>query len=349
VASVGGDFMAGRFMTGPLVLAVLILTRLISAPPRIWYAAAGVLALVGTAGAHPPLWTDSSFDDTAVKPSGIVDERAVYMKERSLALARRPTFRKPGWPMDTGATLRLPVVDTCGLMGHGGIEQGPYKHMLDECALADPLLARLPAVYNEEWRPGHFRRMIPTGYRESLEGSTNVLADPNLAAFYDQLRLITRGPLFTSARLRAIWKMNTGALDHLIDRQYYRHAGALVRLSDLAAPRDPGTPSDAPGLHHLDPPLAVSVPQGSDRRSLVMTLDSDDEYRLTFLKNAALVGRVDIGPIPQHRRQPGLASHTVELPPEALARGFDTIVVTAVAGDDPPALGHLHVEAHRDP
>jgi arabinofuranosyltransferase len=233
-------------------------------------------------------------------------------------------------------------------MGHGGIEQGPYKHMLDECALADPLLARLPAVYNEEWRPGHFRRMIPGGYRESLEGSTNVLTDPNLAAFYDQLRLITRGPLFTSARLRAIWKMNTGALDHLIDRPYYRHAGALVGLADLAAPRDPGTPADAPGLHHLDPPLAVSVPQGSDRRSLVMTLDSDDEYRLTFLKNAALVARVDIGPIPQHRRQPGLASHTVELPPEALARGFDTIVVTAVAGDDPPALGHLVVDRRPD-
>ena len=346
VVSVGGDFMAGRFLTGPFLLAVLLLTRVVTVTPRACYAAAAVLAVVGASGAHPPLWTDSSFDDTAVKPTGIVDERAVFMRTRSVALASRPTFRKPGWPLFTDASLALPVVDTCGLMGHGGIEQGPYKHMLDECALADPLLARLPAVYNDEWRPGHFRRMIPDGYRESLERSANLLTDADLAAFYDQLRLITRAPLFAPGRLRAIWRMNTGGFDHLIDRPFYRHAGAVIGLDALAAVREPGAAADAAVVHRLDVPLAVLLPDRSGRRHLDLTLDSDDEYWLTFLKESALVARLDIGPVPEHRRQPGLASHTVDLPPDAVARGFDTIVIAARAGDDPPALGHLLLDGY---
>jgi arabinofuranosyltransferase len=346
VASVGGDFMAGRFLTAPLLLAVLVLTRFVAAPMPAWYAGAALFAVVGASGAHPPLWTDSTFDDTAVKPNGIVDERAVFIKERSVALARRQTFRRVGWPLDSGASLRLPVVDTCGLMGHGGIEQGPYKHMLDECALADPLLARLPAVYNEEWRPGHFRRMIPDGYRDSLEQSANLIKDADLAAFYDQLRLITRGPLLAAGRLHAIWQMNTGAFDHLIDRRFYRHAGAVIALDDLASLRDAGTAADAPGLHRLDPPLAVLVPDRRGRRHLDVTVDSDDEYALTFLRHDAFMGKLVIGPIPEYRRQPGLASHTIDLPPDAIAHGFDVIVIAAAAGDDPPALGHLLLDGH---
>ena len=35
--------------------------------------------------------------------------------------------------------------------------------------------------------------MIPAGYGESLESSTNRIQDPDLHGFYDQLRVITRG------------------------------------------------------------------------------------------------------------------------------------------------------------
>ena len=60
--------------------------------------------------------------------------------------------------------------------------------------MPDPLLARLPAAYSPEWRIGHFRRMIPNGYRESLELGTDLLTDNGLRPLYDDIRLITRAP-----------------------------------------------------------------------------------------------------------------------------------------------------------
>src|SRR4029079_6545074 len=131
--------------------------------------------------------------DAAPKPSGIVDERAVYFHDRSLALAKRGTFLDPDWPSSPRTGARLNVFNTCGLMVTAGIDFGPYIHLLDECALADPLLARLPAVFNPEWRTGQYRRVLPVGYVQSLESSTNQIKDPELHRFYDDLRLVTRG------------------------------------------------------------------------------------------------------------------------------------------------------------
>ena len=180
VVSIGGDFMAGRFLAVPLFAAVLLLGRLASGPKALWVPSAAVLALVGTAGVHLPLWSNSHFGDAAPKPSGIVDERAVFFRDRSLLLAKRGTFREPDWPSSPRGRGPIGVLNTCGLMGAGGLEFGPYIHLLDECALADPLLARLPAVFNPEWRTGHYRRMVPGGYKESLESSSNLIQDPGL-------------------------------------------------------------------------------------------------------------------------------------------------------------------------
>jgi arabinofuranosyltransferase len=345
VVSIGGDFMAGRFLAVPLFAAVLLLGRLASGPKALWVPSAAVLALVGTAGVHLPLWSNSHFDDAAPKPSGIVDERAVYFHDRSLLLAKRGTFRDPDWPSAPRAAGAISVVNTCGLMGAAGLEFGPYIHLLDECALADPLLARLPAVFNPEWRTGHYRRMVPGGYKESLESSSNLIQDPGLREYYELLRLITRSDrLFSRERLRAIAAMNTRQYDRLIDRRFYRYSGAVATLDQLAAIRQPGTPGNAEGNHILSEQLAVTMPARRGRRYLDLTLDSDDRYTLTFLKSGRTLSLLELGPVPQYRRKPGLADYTVDVPPRARAQGFDTLVVSPVDGDDHFALGHLLLE-----
>jgi arabinofuranosyltransferase len=345
VVSIGGDFMAGRFLAVPLFAAVLLLGRLASGPRALWIPSAGVLALVGTAGAHLPLWSNSQSVDAAPKPSGIVDERVFYFRERSLLLAKRGTFRDPDWPSARRTGSVVSVMNTCGLMGAVGLEFGPYIHLLDECALADPLLARLPAAYNPEWRTGHYRRMVPGGYKQSLESSSNLIEDRGLHEFYEHLRLITRSErLFSRERLRAIAAMNTRQYNHLIDSRYYRHSGSIATLEQLAALRQPGTPGTAEGNRILTQPLAVTLPVRSGRRYVDVTLDSDDRYLLTFLKNGRLLSTLELGPIPPHRRQPGLATYTVDVPPRARSQGFDTLVVAPVAGDDHYALGHLLLE-----
>lgn len=342
VVSIGGDFMAGRFVAVPLFGAALVVGRFVTGPRSLWAGAAAIFVLVGSTSSHVPLWSNSRFDDSAQKPSGIVDERGVYFGDKSLVRAKRATFRSPNWPSAKWQAPATRVVETCGLMGIAGVDLGPYVHLLDDCALADPLLARLPAVYNPEWRTGHYRRLIPDGYRESLESSGNQLQDQQLRRYYEQLRVITRSDdLFSSARLRSILRMNLGADDDLIDRTFYRHAGSRVPLGALAVFRENGTPWNFEGNRILKTPLAVVCDDRPGRRHLDVSLDSDDLYELIFLKKGEIVGTMGLGPIPEHRRAPGLVSHIEDLPPGARSRGFDTIVVTPVKGNDQYAIGHL--------
>lgn len=342
VVWIGGDFMSGRFLAAPLFAAVLVCSWLAVATREVWLGTAAVLVIVGSTAAHVPLWMDSGVSDPVAKASGIVDERAVYFRERSLVLATRRRFRDPPWPRDTGVRPTMRVADACGLMGQAGLDLGPYVHLLDECALADPLLARLPAVFNDSWRVGHYRRMIPARYRESLERSANLLDDKALAEYYEHLRLITRStPLLRGDRLRAILRMNRGAFDHLINRPYYRHAGTIVRVREMSLIKETGTAIGDQGVRTLDIALAVQSDEQPGRQQVDLSLDSDDTYALFFLKAERLVGRLDIEPVPQHRRPAGLMRHTIALPAGATERGFDTIVVSGAAGDDPPAIGHL--------
>jgi arabinofuranosyltransferase len=347
VVSIGGDFMTGRFMALPVFASVLLMSRLVATSKPLWATVAGALLIVGFTATRVPLWSNSRNLDAAPKPSGIVDERAVYFRDRSLALAKRGTFRDPDWPSSPWRGTRRNVVDTCGLMGAAGLDFGPYVHLLDECALADPLLARLPAVFNPDWRTGHYRRMIPDGYRESLETSSNQLRDPDLHHFYDRLRVITRSDrLFTRERLSAIIALNLGKSSRQVNRQFYRHSGSVVPLGELSTVRQVGSPYDAQGNHVLVRPLAIECPPRAGRRYLDVTLDSDDRYVLTFLSGSRIVSTLELGPIPQHRRQPGLTDYTVDIPGRARSTPFDTIVVTAAAGDTHNAIGHLLLEGN---
>jgi arabinofuranosyltransferase len=347
VVSIGGDFMTGRFLALPVFACVLLMTRLLGASKPVWGTAAGVLLVVGCTATHVPLWSNSRNVDAAPKPSGIVDERAVYFHDHSLALAKRGTFRDPDWPSSPWHGTARNVIDTCGLMGAAGLDFGPYVHLLDECALADPLLARLPAVFNPDWRTGHYRRMIPDGYRESLETSSNQLRDPDLHRFYDQLRTITRSDrLFTRDRLRAIVALNLRRYDRDFNRHFYRHAGSVVSLEQLSAVQQAGAPYDAQGNHILVRPLAIECPPRAGRRYLDVTLDSDDRYLLTFLAGGRVVSTLELGPIPEYRRQPGLTDYTVDVPGRARSTPFDTIVVATAAGDTHNAIGHLLLEGN---
>ena len=231
VVSVGGDFMSGRFLAVPLFAAVLILSRAVPFEPARALTAASLLAVVGLTSAQIPLLsdsrverTDATMDPRAINGHGIVDERAFYFQTQSLLLANRRSFPPPEWPTGASQPVATSVDVDCGGLGAEGL-QGPMKHLLDECALADPLLAHLPAADDAEWRIGHFRRMIPEGYRESLEQGANLLSDIGLRPLYDDLRLITRAPkLLSRARLAAIWRVNTGADQRLIARRFYRFA-----------------------------------------------------------------------------------------------------------------------------
>jgi arabinofuranosyltransferase len=342
VVSIGGDFMAGRFMSLPFAGAVLLLAR--SPLPRREHTIPALVALGAAVLASPqwPLRSDAAAaSNIQTRRSGIVDERAVYFPTRSLLHADRRTFMSPDWPVNDGEPRTPYVLDTCGLMGAGGIDWGPYTHLMDECALADPLLARLPAIWNEYWRPGHFRRLVPEGYRDSLRHGANHLKDAGLAAYYNELRAITRGPVWSADRFRRIGRMNRGAFDHLVDWRYYRYSGEVTSLDALADPKPDGTPRGAPGTIEIVTELAIPCEDRPGRRFIDLSVDADDSYRVTFVRDNAVVSFLHIGATPEYRRPPGLITHSLDIPQQARDRGFDTIVIVPGGGDGKHAIGHL--------
>jgi arabinofuranosyltransferase len=66
----------------------------------------------------------------------------------------------------------------------------------------------MPFEYDEGWRPGHLARDIPAGYAASIASGQNRIKDPCIHAYYDKLRRIVSGPLFTAERLQAIVALN---------------------------------------------------------------------------------------------------------------------------------------------
>jgi len=346
---IGGDFMSGRFLSAPFYLAVLVATRPALGTLRQWAPAIAVLAIVAVAGdTAPPIRSDSTMLVTNPKRNGIADERGLYFGNWSLVQAGRWTFRDPEWPRAGEGAKRGDVFETCGLLGDAGIKRGPYTFIVDECALADPLLARLPAQFTEQWRVGHFRRIVPEGYLRSVDDAANHLADPKLAAYYDKLRLATRAPLFAPARWRAIAGLNAGAYDGLIDRRFYRLGGHVVPLSAVAEPRPDGTPWDAPGNQIVGPSgVAILCPDRPGRRYFDVSLDSNDRYRLIFVRQNRILSEMDLGPIPEYRRHAGLVSYTADVPARARTIGFDTVMVSVVEGDSDNAMGHFLLEGEQ--
>jgi arabinofuranosyltransferase len=216
VVRIGGDFMAGRFLTAPLVVAVCALGRWDQARTTIGRLAplAAAIALGFAAQLPTPALLAGEVQPTLAQvwpASGIVDERAYYFDRTSLVTA--DGYRTGWYQPDVDWQLRKllaqhPTTVLQPTVGAVGYYLGLRRHVIDTLALGDPLLARLPA--KAHWRVGHYERAVPAGYLESVVTDTNRIADPKVHALYDVIRLVTRGPLLTRERWHAIVRLNLG-------------------------------------------------------------------------------------------------------------------------------------------
>jgi arabinofuranosyltransferase len=207
VLTAGGDFMSGRFFTAPLVLSVVLLASASWKKER-WLLLWSFVLLLGCFTLHKTLLSPKSYDDWNLKSlnHGIADERGYYYPAFGLWTNGVPRTR--AWDLPT----HVEHVVRDGNLGYDGFHFGPAIHFFDTVALADPLLARLPAAYKTNWRVGHFVRCMPEGFVESLWQNQNCLRDPELRAYYELIRTATRAPLNAPERWEAIWKLNSGAV-----------------------------------------------------------------------------------------------------------------------------------------
>ena len=260
---IGGDFMSGRFYAAPYLLAVSLMVRAMPRPAgRGWLAIPALAVTLALIGPHPPFLSGTDYGHDYVNSHSkakaiteqysVGDERAFYYPFtgllRAVTTRQDTTFPIHGWA-DWGRRLRQfadggkSAVVTWPLVGFIGFYGGPDCYFIDMYGLGDPLTARLPARRDINWGIGHMERILPDGYFETHLYGPNLIADPGLAQYYDVLKSIIAGDLFSSARLAAIWDINTGVYNHLIDEDTYRYpAPDDVARSQRATMGAPGFP-----------------------------------------------------------------------------------------------------------
>lgn len=227
VVKIGGDFMSGRFLTSPLLVSVAIISINIRMKRDILIGMSVVL-LLGVFSVHSPLKSSNMVLYSPGFPigdnNGISDQRLFYFGNPNeghfnslVENGFRDTLLGSDFAGEKWYFTGFKKVILTGALGKPAYQKGPNFYYIDEFALSDPLLARLP-VLNTYWQIGHFHRDLPEGYFETLETNENKIVDPDLALYYSKLNIIVTGRLRSWERIIEIWKFNTGQYDYLIER-----------------------------------------------------------------------------------------------------------------------------------
>ena len=202
-----------KLALGSIAAAVVIArSELTTRQMKVAAVALGVLALPMLPAT---LFSSPGYSDSRIGDNGITDERAYYFQRYGL-VAPNNELVQPEW-----IVRETDVSVVCANLGFTGIVSGPGAHLIDECALSDPLLAHLPAERTRQWRIGHFTRQLPTDYELSIAQGGNLLPDARTHAYYESIRTVTRGPLNSVDRLREVARLNLGLVTTPDWNMYY--------------------------------------------------------------------------------------------------------------------------------
>ncbi len=329
VAWIGGDFMSGRFFSLPFVGALSLLAVL-----RVSTRVAGVLGVatltLGLAMPCSPLRSGAHYGShdrrRITNNHGVADERAFYYPWTGLLNANlemtRP-FHPWAYVGESAHRCGRAVIGR-GNIGFLGYFAGPSVYIVDPGALADALLARLPLAPSTWWRVGHFIRLIPDGYLETLVSGENKITDPGIAEFYERLRLVISGPIWSRERLLGVVRLVTG-VD--VAPEGVREARCRVSartLTQEVAFASSGIEIDLGGVYHAG--------------KLRVLLDNNDTYRVVFLHGLRSVGEQKVAPDTEPLTVDMTVYH-VTVPMRAAREGFDRIKVQPLDGDRYYAIG----------
>jgi arabinofuranosyltransferase len=232
---IGGDYMSGRFFTLAYAAAIIVLLRSeVLEDLKVAICGLGIVIVLGCLAPQPVFLTDQHYGEKREDPNvtewvqrGIANERYSWYQHSGLLLSSRhydmprPT---PGWDFIAARERVIPdmalhkptrVVNMIPT-GYFGFFMPRDVHVYDTNGQVDPLMARLPYATHRKWVVGHLFKPEPQGYSHTLITGENKIADPSLAIYYEKLRLITRGELFSIRRLGTIIKMNLGYYDHYL-------------------------------------------------------------------------------------------------------------------------------------
>jgi len=340
VVRIGGDFMQGRFLTLPMFASVCLVARAsveVFTPSTTfaWLAPFVFLYL------HPSALEKYPIVD--FQHSGIADERNFYRDGLAMMMFTR-THPLPNhwlWRAGLDAKNSNDKVRVYGNIGLYGFAAGPKLHVIDPIALTDPLLARLPVRYDPNWRVGHYIRSLPPGYVESAVADQCVMPDKPLCEYYDKLRLVTAGDLWSWQRIKTLVAMNFGAYEYLLDRDRYKYPGVVrEQRSNFVTKVSEGSVWNGPGMHVIGPDgIIIALGKVSNAKRVLITADGNDTYDVEFRRGTKVIETIS-SPVAASG-----SARTRELKPSPSTSdaGFDSIWMRPAGGDGMYSVGYLRI------
>jgi arabinofuranosyltransferase len=268
ILKVGGDFMDGRFFSGPLFVSAVLVAR--GAKDFSNKAIAGLavtVIVIGFLSPFTPITSPKAYKDVYYDghipidwDSGIADERGYYYDTTGLLnnIGEKKVHQNEGAMVGLAVRYEGDIdLILAGATGYQGFYVGPDTYILDFHALGDAFLAHTHlARHYGWWRPGHIEHVLPAGYTESVLGEESLIEDENLREMHNVINTIVRGPIWNKERFITIAKYNLGFYDHLkepADPENFRYMDThdiIGRIKELAV-----DPEARPWVITLDDPI----------------------------------------------------------------------------------------------
>lgn len=348
IVRVGGDFMLGRFFAIILFIGMFIVAEY-KLGLNFLFQVCVVLILITSIMPNNNLISNRLYPDKdSGYYNGIEDGRSYYYPATGLLRMSKYggnfVTNTKNWFYTAKKDLLEGenVVVKTGI-GYYGLTAGVQIHVVDSLALGDALLARLPAIYNPEWRIAHFKRLIPDGYLESVESGENLIKDKKLAEYYDVLHNIISGDLFSKERFKQIIDMNLGKYDYLIDKDFYRGyvAEKQMSIADFSKPIAVGDVWNNPNAWILNKNgVEIVLDKISYNQKISFLADNNDEYWLLLENDGEIIYRENTGTV----EGVGMQQREVSLPEDVVALGYDTINIIPYGGDGSYSIGYLQLK-----
>ncbi len=349
ILRIGGDFMSGRFFAYPFFIAFMLLATLHFNRLRhqvLFYATLAAIGGISITVNNQSFMRDADLQILPmqslvefIRSTGIADERKFYyFGNKGLLHATRNTFTENfdyqlDKPVDLNNLSDRTIKTVCGGLGFFSLNSGAVPYWIDACALANPLLSRVPAIYDPNWRIGHFARSVPEGYEDSIRYNKNMIKDPCLHDLYDKIILITQAPLFSTERFNAIAELNFNPPKCDSQSALSNIDATLASLSERKQNGHPWNQKTI--LIPAKQRLTVSLGEAVWVDNFDFSFDHNDQYQV-FLYNKNELQWSSV--IEVDGVSPGLVSQLVKLKKAVLA---DKLVIEPKSGDQLYSVGHL--------
>ena len=227
IVRIGGDFMAGRFFSTPVLGATLILVSALSAIVDSTPIAVSFLVASATLGLGFVVTPHATLapETTACRPlppvevewdvRGVADERSYNCRHTGLIQVIREGTLPADDRVARGRSLAVGHATALGMIGVSGYFAPEGAVIVDTHGLSDAFIAHLPMPDGAGWRIGHFARPIPDGYLATLDNEKSngpvVIRKPSWAELYKHLRPVVAGPIWSFDRFKEIVRFNLGS------------------------------------------------------------------------------------------------------------------------------------------